>query len=152
MDDRSNPVDDIQTLLSRLAIQLESAARSWEGELDNRSRLDFSGGGGATSLDLADRDDAFAVTVDVPGYESDDLEIRLHGATLSIRGERERERGHDSDQYIRRERSIQSFSRQLQLPEPVDADAVDASVNNGILTVELPKAAMDEGATAIDID
>lgn len=151
MADRSSPFDDVQELLDKLATQLESAARTWETDLDAPGRFDRSTSRSATNLDLADEGEAFVVTVDVPGYDGDDLEIRLSGDTLSIRGERERTAERDDDTYLRREREVTSFSRQVSLPEPVDADEVDATVNNGILTIRLPKVSVDEGSREIEI-
>jgi len=154
MTDRPSPFEDVQELLDRLTRQLESAARSWETTVDDRSRLDLSTERSGTSLDLADEGDAFVVTVDVPGYDTDDLEIRLTGETLTITGERERtaEREDDDEVYLRRERQVASFSRQLRLPEPVDADDVHATVNNGVLTIELPKRGGSEDGRTIEID
>ncbi|MFD1564155.1 Hsp20/alpha crystallin family protein [Haloarchaeobius amylolyticus] len=154
MADRPRPFDGIEELLDRLNRQIETATKSWETQLDNRSRLDLSTSGSEMQLDLADEDDEFVVTVDVPGYESDDLELRLTGETLAISGTRERteEVGGEDETYLRRERKAQSFSRQIRLPEPVDKDAVQASVNNGILTVRLPKREPSEEAHSIDIE
>lgn len=154
MADRSRPFDGIEELLERLNRQIETATKSWETQLDNRSRLDLSASDSEMRLDLADEDDAFVVTVDVPGYESDDLELRLAGETLAISGTRERtqELGDEDGTYLRRERETQSFSRQIRLPDPVDEDAVQASVTNGILTIRLPKRESSEEAHSIDIE
>ncbi|TMT86752.1 Hsp20/alpha crystallin family protein [Haloterrigena sp. H1] len=154
MADRPRPFDGIEELLDRLNRQIETATKSWESQLDTRSRLDLSTSGSEMQLDLADEDDEFVVTVDVPGYESDDIELRLTGETLAISGTRERteEVGGEDETYLRRERKAQSFSRQIRLPEPVDEDAVQASVNNGILTVRLPKREPSEEAHSIDIE
>lgn len=174
MVNRPNPFDGLEEWLDRLNRQLETAARSWESELDSRSQLDLSMGESATQLDLADHGDTYVVTVDVPGFDGDDLESRLRGDTLEISGEREREQTfgegaaagesetddeEDADDatespgtYIRRERETQSFSRQVRLPDPVDADAVTASLNNGILTIWLPKLEPSSETHAIDIE
>ncbi|RKD97891.1 Hsp20/alpha crystallin family protein [Halopiger aswanensis] len=160
MADRSDPFDSITELFERLSRQLETAARSWDAEMDVRdgggSRFDFSMTHSSPSLDLADEGEEFVVTVDVPGYDTEDLEIRLSGETLSIRGEREHEaeRGGDGEheQYIRRERAVQSFNRRVQLPDSVEADDVSATVNNGILTVQLPKREPADESTSIDIE
>ena len=154
MADRSRPFDGIEELLERLNRQIETATKSWETQFDNRSRLDLSTSGSEMRLDLADKDDAFVVTVDVPGYESDDLELRLSGETLAVSGTRERaqEIGGEDETYLRRERETQSFSRQVRLPAPVDTEGVQASVNNGILTVRLPKREPSDETHSIDIE
>ncbi|MEY7849757.1 Hsp20/alpha crystallin family protein [Natrarchaeobius sp. A-rgal3] len=153
MSGRSGPFDELGELFDRLARQLETAARSWETEVDDRSRLDLSMRGSTTSLDLTEEGEAFVVTVDVPGYETDDLEISLVDGTLRIRGERTQEADReDEETYIRREREMRSFSRQVRLPEPVDADDVDATLNNGVLTISLPKLEPDGNGHTIDIE
>ena len=163
MSERSTPFNGLEELIDRLSRQLETATRTWESEIDQRSDLDLSMGGSKTRLDLADRGDAFVVTVDVPGYERDDLDVRIRGDTLAIRGERGRtveERDVadevDADErertYIRRERETTSFSRQVQLPDPVAADEVTATVNNGVLTVQLPKREPSGRSRTIDIE
>ncbi|WP_126661026.1 Hsp20/alpha crystallin family protein [Haloterrigena salifodinae] len=181
MSDRPTPFDGLDELFDQLNRRLETAARTWQSEVDDRSRLDLSMSGAATRLDLTDQGDEFVATVDVPGYESDDLEIRVRDETLAIRGERqhavtessglgerdnleEREReetrgtgegdraGEQEGTYIRRERELQSFSRQVRLPERVDADAATGTVNNGVLTVRLPKLEPGGETRTIDID
>ncbi|WP_254764103.1 Hsp20/alpha crystallin family protein [Natrinema marinum] len=154
MSRRPGPFDGIDELLDRLNRQIETAAQSWETGIDNRSQLDLSMGGSKTSIDLADEGDEFVVAADVPGYESEDLELRLTGETLAISGNREHteEVGGEAENYIRRERKTQSFSRQVRLPDPVDADAIRASVNNGVLTVRLPKLEPSEESRSIEIE
>ncbi|MWV41269.1 Hsp20/alpha crystallin family protein [Natrialba sp. INN-245] len=153
MAGRSGPFDEIGELFDRLARQLETAARSWETAVDDRSRLDLSMRGSATSLDVAEEGEEFVVTVDVPGYETDDLEINLTGETLKIRGERARETDQvDEETYIRRERELRSFSRQVRLPAVVDAGGVDATLNNGVLTIRLPTLESDDDGQTIDIE
>lgn len=152
MVDRRNPFERIEDLFNRVNRQFGDASRTWEMDTDDRGQFDFSTG--STSLDLADHGDEFVVTVDVPGYEADDLSSSLSGDTLLVSGERERETAFDEDDetYIRREREMQSFSRQIHLPEPVDADEVHATVNNGILTIHLPKLESTGESHSIDIE
>ncbi|SDK69708.1 Hsp20/alpha crystallin family protein [Natronorubrum texcoconense] len=170
MSDRPSPFDGLGNLFERLRRHLGTTAKSWESEFDAGSQLDLSTGGSATRLDLTDHGDTFVVTVDVPGFDSDDLESRLQGDTLEISGEREgafeadtvtaatdaaTDAGDGSESagtYIRHERQTQSFSRQVKLPDPVDADAVTASLNNGILTIWLPKYGSSGETYAIDLE
>ncbi|WP_049888959.1 Hsp20/alpha crystallin family protein [Natronococcus occultus] len=148
MASRRNPFDRLEELFDRLNRQFEEAPRTWETE--NGSRFAVAAGG--TSLDLADHDDEFVVTVDVPGYEPDDLESRLSGDTLFLSGERGSETTDEREDYLRRERELESFSRQVTLPEPVDADGIEATVNNGVLTIRLPKLEPGGSSHAIDIE
>lgn len=151
MADRPNPFEGIEALLDRLNQQFETATRTWESGLEDRSKLEFSTDAG-TSLDLADEGDEFVVVVDVPGYETDDVDLRLSSDRLSITGEREEAVEEGEEQFIRHERKQQSFSRQLRLPEPVVADDVSATLNNGVLTVRLPKREPGSESRSIDIE
>ncbi|WP_247000722.1 Hsp20/alpha crystallin family protein [Halosolutus gelatinilyticus] len=152
MADRSSPFDGIEELLDRLNRQFETAARSWDRDVESRGRFDLSMGDAATSVDLADEGDEFVAVVDVPGYEHDDIDLHLAGDQLAIEGERDQEVEESEDRFIRRERTSQSFSRRLQLPEPVDADGASATLNNGVLTITLPKLEPGDDSQSIDIE
>ncbi|ELY57439.1 Hsp20/alpha crystallin family protein [Natronolimnohabitans innermongolicus] len=159
MSSSNDPRDGIEDALERLGRHLERVARTSESALEERGHLDLSASGAATRLDLADRGDEFVVTVDVPGYEPDDLDIRLERETLRIVGERDRDVATQTNDpedsgatYLRRERETQSFSRSVGIPAPVDADEVTATLTNGVLTVRLPTVESTDGAHSIDID
>jgi HSP20 family protein len=150
MSDRHNPFEHLEELFNRLNRQFGEAARDWEREVGGRGQFEF--GAGSTSLDLADHGDEFVVTVDVPGYDAGDLTSSLSGKTLFLSGERTHEAEAAEDTYLRREREMQSFSRQVELPEPVDLDGVEAAVHNGVLTLTLPKLEPSDESHTIDID
>ena len=152
MSERSNPFRGLEELFERLNRQFEDAARSWESDVDARGGFGWSAGDSTHGLDIAESDDEFVVTVDVPGYEKDDIEVRLSGETLHVAGEREDETDEESDSYLRRERTARSFSRRVRLPEPVDADDVSARVNNGVLTITLAKLEPTSESHSIDIE
>lgn len=88
----------------------------------------------------ADGEKAVA-TCEMPGVSTEDVDISVENDVLTIRGHREaeEERGEDVS-YRRHERGHGRFSRTIPLPFPVDADAVDASYEAGILRIELPRS------------
>lgn len=149
MAGKSNPFDELEELFDRMTRQFETAARAWD--VENAAPFERSTEGSSVGLDLADEGDAFVVTVDVPGYETDDLDVRLTGETLRVSGERERTVEDEGREYVRRERRTDSFSRQVRLPEPADPDDVEARLRNGVLTLRIPKVEPGEGARSIDI-
>jgi HSP20 family protein len=144
MSDRPNPFDDVPRLFDRMARQFQEAARSWEtGETTDWTRWT---GGAAMAVDLVDRDDEFVVTVDLPGFDRDDVDVRVTDRTLHIDAERESETGTEAEgTYLRRERRRSSEQRTVRLPADVDEDDVTATMTNGVLTVTLPKAAETRG-------
>jgi HSP20 family protein len=89
-------------------------------------------------IDAYSTDDAIIVSAAVPGVNPDDVEITVEGETLTIRGGIYSRI--DNVNYIISERFDGAFSRTLQLNVPVDVDKIEASFENGILTLVLPKA------------
>jgi len=101
------------------------------------------GGGGrvwAPALDISERKDAYVVTVEVPGVSADDLDITLEDGLLTIQGERQFSQESTEQQFHRVERRYGSFRRSITLPSQVQADAIEASFENGVLEVVVPKA------------
>lgn len=94
----------------------------------------------ALDLDVSETDDAFIVKAAVPGISPDDLEITMANNVLTISGEVEADEEHEGEVFHMREMRYGSFSRSITLPQHVNADDVEARVDNGILTVHVPKA------------
>ena len=78
--------------------------------------------------------------VELPGMRKEDIEISLHDGMLTISGERKDESADEGEKDGRSERFVGKFRRSISLPTRVDADKVNASYKDGILTVTLPKA------------
>jgi HSP20 family protein len=94
----------------------------------------------APALDISERKDAYVVTVEVPGVSPDDLDITLEDGLLTIQGERQFTSESSEHQYHRVERRYGAFRRSITLPSQVQADAIEASFENGVLEVIVPKA------------
>jgi HSP20 family protein len=92
------------------------------------------------ALDMYETEDAVVVKTAVPGVKSDDIDITISGNTLSISGETKVEEEVKEENYIRHERRYGSFSRSVVLPESVNPDEAEASFEDGILTLSIPKA------------
>lgn len=102
-----------------------------------------SGGGNmrrwVPAMDLAEHEDHFELTADLPGIEPDDVEIEVEDRVLTVRGERKHEQREEKAGMLRVERATGAFHRALTLPEGVNADEVSASFDKGVLTVRIPK-------------
>jgi HSP20 family protein len=94
----------------------------------------------APALDIAERNDAYVVTVEVPGVKPEQLDITLENGALTISGERRFETETKEEQFHRIERRYGAFRRSVTLPDRVKADAVEASFEDGLLQVVVPKA------------
>jgi HSP20 family protein len=91
------------------------------------------------AMDLAETADHFVLRADLPGMSEEDVNIEVEERVLTISGERKSEYTENKDGYHRVERAFGSFSRSLTLPEGVDAEAVSASFDRGVLEVRIPK-------------
>lgn len=76
---------------------------------------------------------------EVPGLRMEDLEVYVVGNELTVKGERKAGEG-GQETFHRRERGIGSFQRTVPLPMPIDAEKVEASLRDGVLTITMPKA------------
>jgi HSP20 family protein len=94
----------------------------------------------APALDIAERKDAYLVAVELPGVKLDDLEITLEDGLLTIQGEGQFTSESSEEQYHRVERRSGAFRRAITLPAHVMADEVEASMEDGVLRILVPKA------------
>lgn len=103
----------------------------------NRTGQLFSGW--SPALDLYQDNDNFVAVVELPGMRKEDIEISLHDGSLIVGGER-KSSSSNGEKAERTERYVGSFRRSISLPAPVDANKVNATYRDGILTVRMPKA------------
>jgi HSP20 family protein len=93
----------------------------------------------APALDISERKDAYLVTVELPGVEADDLEITFEDGLLTIQGERPFAHDSSEQQFHRVERRYGAFRRAITLPAQVEAEQIEASFDNGVLQIVVPK-------------
>lgn len=99
-------------------------------------------------VDLKEVNDKFELMAELPGLEKKDIKIDLDEDTrmLSIKGEKkfEREEKRDEGKYFFKERSFGSFDRSFRLPDNVDMNRLKATMNNGLLCIDIPKTPQKE--------
>ena len=91
------------------------------------------------AMDLVETDDHFVLRADLPGLDEGDVKLEVADDVLTLSGERRVEHEAKKDGFYRLERGAGAFSRSLTLPEGVDADAIEASFDRGVLEVRIPK-------------
>jgi HSP20 family protein len=91
-------------------------------------------------INLTEDKDRYYVRTELPGLKGDELDIQVTGKNLAISGERKIAAAEEGARYHRREREAGSFSRMIGLPGEVDTEKVEASLENGILTITISKA------------
>jgi HSP20 family protein len=93
----------------------------------------------APPVDISERKDAYVLTVELPGVKVEDLEIAFQDGLLTIQGKRSLTRDSTDEQFHVLERRYGSFRRSITLPLHVKADAIEASTEDGVLQVVVPK-------------
>ncbi len=91
-------------------------------------------------IDVTETETDYRVIADLPGLTVDDINVNFHDGLLTISGEVQDKRNEEGDSILVRERTYGKFSRQINLSVPIDVDHIQASYDNGVLTLTLPKA------------
>ena len=91
-------------------------------------------------LDIIEETEAYLIHATLPGLKAEDVEIDIINDTITLRGEFKQEENEDL-QYLRRERPVGTFHRALRFGTKLEADKADAHLENGILTLRVPKVA-----------
>ncbi|HET8569958.1 MAG TPA: Hsp20/alpha crystallin family protein [Candidatus Limnocylindria bacterium] len=94
----------------------------------------------AVPVDLWETPDAFHLRADIPGLTADDIDLNVTADTVQIAGEIKGSTDVSQDGWLRQERRTGKFARAFQLSGPIDTNKVEASFENGVLTMVLPKA------------
>ena len=97
-------------------------------------------------IDVAESDQGFTVKAEVPGFTPKDLEVNLEGTRLTISGKREKHEERKDKKTIYSETCSDQILRVVDLPAEVNAEGASATVKDGVLSLELPKAAPARGA------
>jgi HSP20 family protein len=98
-------------------------------------------GGYIPAADVVVTDEHVTVMMDVPGLRVDDLEIELENDMLTVRGNRAYPYATDGERraWQRMERGFGKFERSLQVPRGLDPDAIEASLDGGVLELRIPR-------------
>jgi len=125
---RWDPFRELEDLYHQMGRWMNSVA----------GRLDDSARAWSPAADVTETEDAYLVEVELPGVKREDITIDLVGSELAISGElTEKER---QGLFRHRTRRTGQFSYQVTLPRDVDADKIEASLADGVLTVRVPKS------------
>lgn len=117
-----DPMRDLLTMQERLESLFGHAAPGW-----------------VPPVDLAELDDRYVLTVELPGMAQDEITIQFHDQVLTLRGER-RAPAPGPERYQQLECGQGPFSRSFRFGMPVVGDGIAASLAEGVLTVTIPKA------------
>ncbi len=96
------------------------------------------------AVNLWTDEDKLGLTAELPGFATKDIDVAVHGRTLTLSGSVKQKEPEEKHKYHRRERERTGFHRTIELPHEVDADKVEAKLEKGILAVVLPRAEQDK--------
>ena len=102
--------------------------------IDNRVDSPWS-----PSVNIAENEDGYLLTAELPGVNKEDIDIDLKDNTLTLKGEKKAEKKEEKENYIRVERSYGKFKRSFYVSDDIDVSKVDANFKDGILRIKLVK-------------
>ena len=98
-----------------------------------------TGGVFSPRLDIKETKKSFKIVSELPGLDSNDIDVSVKDGVLTISGEKKVEKEETEGDYHHVERSFGCFSRSISLPDKVNVDEVKSVYKNGVLTITLPK-------------
>ncbi len=113
----------------------EELWRGWPSLFDSDTRRPLL----RPAMDVVENDKEVVIRIDLPGMKPEDVKIELEDDVITISGEMGDTIEKEGDRYHYRERSYGAFQRSLRLPNTVDKEKVEASFENGVLNITLPK-------------
>ncbi len=151
--DDYDPLNDIKEIQQRLLSMFEPLAGERLGPL--AEKMSRSGMGSPLRADVEETIDTYIVTIDLPGYQKEDIQVQLKKNALLIQAELKQasteNKANDDRQIVSRERIQGAAQRIIRLPQPVKEKGVTANFENGVLEVTVLKAE-PEKTVQIDIN
>ena len=129
---RWNPIREVPTI--------NNVVERWLDEVRNHTVSNQNEITRSLAVNIYETNDAYTVVTALAGVNPDAIEINLHENVLTIAGEASEPEVDENTRVHVQERRFGKFSRSLTLPNTVDADAVNADFENGVLTLTLPKS------------
>lgn len=105
----------------------------------------------APRIDITEDEKETRITAELPGVKEEDVDLSVEGDIVTLRAEKRIERDENKERRHVSERAYGTFQRSLRLPYPVDADAVRAHFDHGVLTICLPRNEQEERRRRIEI-
>jgi len=127
------PVNDMVSLR-------DAMDRLFEDSFVTRRGFPSLWNGDTLALDVYETNEALVIKTSLPGVKPEEVDITVTGDVLTIKGETKSEEKVENANYLRQERRYGSFQRSVQLPGDLKSEKAEASFENGVLTLTIPKA------------
>ncbi len=131
---RWDPFDDMKRMQERLNSMFGEEGRAKMMDTDTLSPL----------VDIKEKDNDIVVTTDIPGVDKKDVDIDIRDNTVWISANTHKESEEEKEGYLMRERTYSRFARAFSLPSAVKEDEASAKLEDGVLTITMPKAEIEE--------
>jgi HSP20 family protein len=131
--------EDLRSTQDEL-MRMNMMPRQWLAQLGQQPGTAYATHAWAPAVDITERKDAYLVTAELPGVGLADLEVTFQDGLLTIQGERQPAGEIPGDKVHRAERRYGAFRRSISLPSHVQADKIEATAQDGVLQVLVPKA------------
>ncbi len=131
-DDLRNAQDDL--------VRMSRMPRQWLTQFGPQTGNTYGPEAWAPAVDITERKDTYLVTAELPGVGPADLEVTFQDGLLTIQGERHSTGDAPEDKVHRAERRHGAFRRSITLPSHVQADKIEATTQDGVLQILVPKA------------
>src|SRR5947207_9610614 len=142
--DRWDPFREMMTIREAMDRWFQQSV-SGTGQLLSNLRPD------SIPIDLVERDDSFEIRAAVPGVKPEDVEVTVQGERVSIRAECRQEQEQHGDNWLMREHRSGTMQRAITLPSPVSSDNAEARIEQGVLSLRLPKLQGAQSARRISV-
>ncbi len=93
----------------------------------------------APASDASSDDNAYRISMELPGVEEKDIDLAIHDGMVTVKGEKSASKEESGETWFFSERQYGSFSRSFRVPPDADADKVEADLKDGVLTIVVPK-------------
>jgi HSP20 family protein len=121
-----------------------------EDFLDESSRSSLTPSVWRPMTDIFETKESYVFKIELPGFKKEDVKVEFSGETLALRGERKHREETQDENCHRLERNYGVFERSFTIPKAVDAKKIEASLQEGILMLTIPKLE-ETGANAVPI-
>jgi len=131
----SLPTADLFANFRRLNRMMDETFGNWQGEDGDTFTSAW-----LPAVDIVENGDQIRLVVELPGVKPEDVKIGLENNVLSIRGDKRQDKEEKEERWHRYERTYGAFERSFTLPSTVDPDRIEATADNGVLTITMVKA------------
>ncbi len=138
----SRDMSDFDKLLNRFQRDFEDfwgISSRFGKDMSSRARASMAPFTGMPSVDIEDQGKNYRLTVDLPGFKKEDVQVEVTDDAVTINAKRSQAEDEQRKNYVRHERAAQTYFRKIQLPEMVRSDEANAALKDGLLEVTLPK-------------